>query len=63
MSFWFAVLCGVVFVLNFLIVYLTPLIPLPDGLLLTVLHIDILGLPIGGIAFCISYAKSKFRGD
>lgn len=63
MNFWFTVLYGVVLVLNIIIVCLTTVIPLPDGLLLTVLYIDIFVLLVGVIAFCISYAKSKFRGD
>lgn len=63
MNFWFTVLSGVVFILNVLIVCFTTVIPLPDGLLLAVFYINIFVLPVGGIAFCISYAKSKFRGD
>lgn len=62
-NFWFTVLSGVVFILNVLIVCFTTVIPLPDGLLLAVFYINIFVLPVGGIAFCISYAKSKFRGD
>lgn len=63
MNFWFTVLSGVVFILNVLIVCFTTVIPLPDGLLLAVFYINIFVLPVGEIAFCISYAKSKFRGD
>lgn len=63
MNYWFTALYGVVFVLNMIIVCVKTVIPLPDELLLTVLYIDFLVLPVGVIAFCISYAKSKLRGE